>query len=125
MGLAYLAFFISLLIGFAVAFYYCRAVLESELWMRSSNSKSAMYEVFSGPFLLQFGQAFILDLCAWLTLIPVAGSLSTFLHIVLKAPSSVGTFVSFISTVAGAALFPVSGMAGQMNRIAKKPVLHI
>lgn len=116
-------FVIGALMAVAMTIYYYRAVPESELWLGAKKSPAPLKELFASRLVLRFIQVFILNLGAWLTLNPVAGSLSTFLHVILKVPSSLSTLAIFISTAIGALLFPLTGMLGQ--RIGRKQLYAI
>lgn len=112
------AFMVGSCLALILFVYYYRNVEESEVWQTEAKAKMPIVALMSGGGFARFAQVFVLMLGCWLTLNSVAGSLATFLHVTLGVPSLLATGAIFISTLLGASLFPVIGVAGQ--RVGRK-----
>lgn len=107
---------IPFLIGFIISsllfFYYLKAVPESELWKAMDKTESPLKKLFRGQNLKNLGLAFLFSTGAWLTLNGSLGVFTSHFKGMGVGPSTINTAI-LISTLAGAALFPVIGSLGQ------------
>lgn len=112
-------FGVGVLLAAFVFVYYYRSVSESEVWASAEKEQAPIKQLFlNRSYRSRFLQVCTLMLGAWLTLNAVAGSLPTFLKTVLKIDSTYATLAYLVSTIIGAALFPLIGLLGQ--RIGRK-----
>lgn len=106
-------FYIGALMALVLTYYYYTSIPESEVWAKSTKSKSPLIELSNAVNRRRMAQVFVLMLGAWFTLNTVAGSIGTVLHVILKVNGSIVTLAIFISTLVGAMLFPFMGVLGQ------------
>lgn len=97
-------FFLGMLISFAFAIWFIKKIPESELWKKSTKSKTPLKELFSGESLSNFIKVFTLMSGLWFgtaaTLFTLPGMLITYLKIDSKIVTTELLIVSFLNIFA-------------------------
>lgn len=107
-------FAIGVILAVWVFLYYYRSVPESDVWLGVTKTKAPIRLLFTRrQYVTRFVQVSVLMLGAWLTLNAVAGSLPTFLRVILDIDAAYATLIYLVSTIIGALLFPLIGTLGQ------------
>lgn len=105
-------FFIGFVISAWLFIYYMKAVPESELWKAMTKTENPLKKLFRGQNLKNLGLAFLFSTGAWLTLNASVGVYTNHFKGMGVGPGTINVAI-LISTLVGAALFPVIGSLGQ------------
>ncbi|GAA5056452.1 MFS family permease [Thermocatellispora tengchongensis] len=105
-------FAVGFVISAMVFVHYLRSVPESELWAKTAGVGNPLAALLRGRNLRNFAVAFVTSTGAWLILDATIGVFTGHFKKLGADPGTVNTTV-LISAVAGVALFPLIGAAGQ------------